>query len=1455
MAFAVKDWQSAPSTATPISASALEDLETRLSNYTDSRSSEVDVSVATYGAVGNDLTDDKAAIQAAINATPAGGRVACVPGKIYRISGALTFPVDNVTFDMQGAGIRAGASVSGQLAAKGAYFYVDARSGIRIKSGRILTPAAPFAPSEFFGGRIFLNLCNRCVADHIYCSDDGSAAVYTDYGVGATSGDNEFSDSDCVATAAAIISSSRGRILRNRFQTSPYNGISVIGYNTEPANEAHIEGNMIYSMGRIGVEVYSQDGTQWIAGARVKNNHIESPAVATGYQSLSVMGNAAEISGNELLQNGAAWGVECSGNGTKIQNNRIKNAVRVAGSQGIYMITTTEDEAGGIISGNTIHNFDGGINVLGGGYPTPEPVVVVGNNITDPLGTAISVESGHIIGNNSIRFGKQPAVAGGHQGIACNDGCILVGNRIKILAGSYRSGVTMIVLRLEGNNITLGNNTIDRGTRVDADFFLTYASTGYTGWSMAGNNVINPAGSLGRQGHGKATLDPAGVVYSQKAYLGKTSYDGVSTGPLATLAISPLADGDYGLAIQKRASQTGPLLVIDDSGAFPANFGVVVDSSLRLGVGIDPATLTAKINAGVTETGANLVAAPAMACVLTLNSTGGVVTDYAGALSGKLTVNPTTATTLTAGVDGYNAVSGLVQKLNAGTVDSVACLQAGLQVYQGTIGDYDALRLPGPYDGSGGSATITNTFGVRIKQQKFGASNSWGIYQESTLDRNYFNGNIGIGAASPANRLVVNTPATADALAQAIIHTGVATNKGVVIQGFASQSANLEEWQSSTGTVLSRISSTGSLVTNNATSPNVLINPSADVISLIIKTFAGSTSNQQEWQDSTGAIKARISASGSIVSSGRIIGGTLSVLTNVTHQFYGAVATDVAMVIRGFASQSANLTEWQDSTGTVVGRVASSGIGVFFAGLLGGINSGSANVSNIMGATVATSVGLVVKGFASQSAALQEWRDSSDVVLTRIVAAGQLSTPGIRDMAATGAILDMGSSSINIGTRTNTNIGVIIKGVASQSGNLTQWQDSGGVILTAIQSDGKLVFGPSGSQDANLYRSTTATLKTDANFIVAGPTGTQTFATIGGNMTNTSSGAAIGIAASTGINPAGTSQTEFRSISMSAAVQVGNAQNFTGGGSAIKGGYFETRWHGSGSADALYGIHTRVILPTAAVNFGTIALAVGLYSEITEAGSGPITGTITTAASILAGNISRTGITYGTAIGVDVAGQTVATTNIGVRIAKSNTYSLQLSSTAGDAASGITWGTDTNLYRGAANLLQTDDTLQVQAPAIGNNGIIIKQFSGSQTAALLVCATSAGAQLAAIELGGQFTTKVSGSGTTSGSYYATPSAATDFVFGCGTQANTRQAFIIDAAGKHQWGSGAIAPDVTLYRLTTDQLKTDDMMIAALGIGVGNSAAATTLGTVVKKMQVFDASGASLGYVAIYDAIT
>lgn len=74
-------------------------------------------------------------------------------------------------------------------------------------------------------------------------------------------------------------------------------------------------------------------------------------------------------------------------------------------------------------------------------------------------------------------------------------------------------------------------------------------------------------------------------------------------------------------------------------------------------------------------------------------------------------------------------------------------------------------------------------------------------------------------------------------------------------------------------------------------------------------------------------------------------------------------------------------------------------------------------------------------------------------------------------------------------------------------------------------------------------------------------------------------------------------------------------------------------------------------------------------------------------------------------------------------------------------------------------------------------------------------------------------------------------------------------------GITNYSSGSAAPDVNWRRTGAGRIGTDFKVVAVQGIGVGNSAAATTPGTVVKKMEVFDASGNSLGFVPIYSSIT
>jgi hypothetical protein len=118
-------------------------------------------------------------------------------------------------------------------------------------------------------------------------------------------------------------------------------------------------------------------------------------------------------------------------------------------------------------------------------------------------------------------------------------------------------------------------------------------------------------------------------------------------------------------------------------------------------------------------------------------------------------------------------------------------------------------------------------------------------------------------------------------------------------------------------------------------------------------------------------------------------------------------------------------------------------------------------------------------------------------------------------------------------------------------------------------------------------------------------------------------------------------------------------------------------------------------------NSGTLSIGDTGFSNGMVAGSG-----VTVGSRIGFSFSDGTGSgTYTSQIGIDIAALAKATTNIGIRIGLGGTYSLQLSSTAGTAASGITFGTDTNLYRSAADTLKTDDALIVTGMLTANGSI------------------------------------------------------------------------------------------------------------------------------------------------------
>lgn len=157
---------------------------------------------------------------------------------------------------------------------------------------------------------------------------------------------------------------------------------------------------------------------------------------------------------------------------------------------------------------------------------------------------------------------------------------------------------------------------------------------------------------------------------------------------------------------------------------------------------------------------------------------------------------------------------------------------------------------------------------------------------------------------------------------------------------------------------------------------------------------------------------------------------------------------------------------------------------------------------------------------------------------------------------------------------------------------------------------------------------------------------------------------------------------------------------------------------------------------------------------------------------------------------------------------------------------------------GATNLL-LDDFGGVTLPKTINGAEHLSFYSG-----------------AAIYLGG-FKLNPEGGALASytGDIIATGSTGAGKVFEAQRSGDAQRRWAVDTDGLMEWGPGSGGRDTYLYRPGANVLRTFGKFLADGGLGVGNSATATTLGTLSRKMEVFDNNGNSIGFVPIYTTIT
>ena len=169
---------------------------------------------------------------------------------------------------------------------------------------------------------------------------------------------------------------------------------------------------------------------------------------------------------------------------------------------------------------------------------------------------------------------------------------------------------------------------------------------------------------------------------------------------------------------------------------------------------------------------------------------------------------------------------------------------------------------------------------------------------------------------------------------------------------------NLLEFYDIAGNLLSFVDNTGAfgggsglagaVILAPATSSRNVIQPTgAAVVPLTSKGFAGQTADLQEWQSSAGAVLAKVDASGNITATS-FVGPTtgtssgnvaLTPATSARNVIQPTGAAVVPLTSKGFAGQTANLLEFQSSAGAVLSFVDAAG--AFNGSLVGGAISGT----------------------------------------------------------------------------------------------------------------------------------------------------------------------------------------------------------------------------------------------------------------------------------------------------------------------------------------------------------------------------------------------------------------------------------------------------------------------------------------------------------------------------------
>ena len=292
----------------------------------------------------------------------------------------------------------------------------------------------------------------------------------------------------------------------------------------------------------------------------------------------------------------------------------------------------------------------------------------------------------------------------------------------------------------------------------------------------------------------------------------------------------------------------------------------------------------------------------------------------------------------------------------------------------------------------------------------------------------------------------------------------------LVVRGTAGQSADLLQVQNSGGTAVGGFTSAAAFFVNNQTtvanslnvqrqgSTHFRVDPfnntfavgtltvgqnttpgsiqlgvfsgGTAVKGLVVRGAASQSANLQEWQTSSGSTATWFNSAGFIRVQGDPGGQVGIVAQNSTSR---------GIVVRGAASQSVDLIQVQNDTGGTTIRMAMNGQATF---------GGTAVLGQITAIPASTAtVGIVAQALVNQSARMLEIRDDTGATYASITRFGTTSLGG--DVMSGGRLMVQAGGSL---------VGLQVRD-GGGGANIQEWQNSGGTARAWVDSTGNF-FAP-----------------------------------------------------------------------------------------------------------------------------------------------------------------------------------------------------------------------------------------------------------------------------------------------------------------------------------------------------------------------------------------------------------